>query len=512
MSSTNKSNTLIVTNMTCTHCESAIENELTKEMGIISVNAKYSSGKVNIAYDEKVIGLSKIIEVIEQAGYQVNHEMSEQQTGKIIQNNNIAQKKNTTQATTTMKRDYSDVIGVIVIIFAIYMVAKRFGLFDLLYQFPVAKESMGYGMLFVIGLLTSVHCVAMCGGICLSQCVNANDSTKAISKWAALKPSLLYNLGRVISYTVIGGIVGALGSVITFSGTMKGIVQILAGVFMVIMGINMLGVFPVLRKFNPRMPKIFAKKIYEQKQSNSPLYIGLLNGLMPCGPLQAMQIYAFSTGSPITGALSMFLFSIGTVPLLFAFGAISSFLSKKFTSKMMMVSAVLVIVLGLFMFNYGANLSGIVLPGSNVSSNSAKTENIAKVEDGIQTITTGLSSGRYEPIVVQKGTPVKWIIQAEDGDINGCNNTIIIPKLGIRKKLEVGDNVIEFTATDSGTIGYSCWMGMIRSNITVVDNLKDLKSSTIPENNSQTQQNTYDTELAPDTNSQTAPGGCCAVQ
>ena len=222
------------------------------------------------------------------------------------------------------------------------MIINRFGGFSIFNAFPQAEEGMGYGMLFVIGLLTSIHCVAMCGGINLSQCVPQQAATNG-GKFAALRPSILYNLGRVISYTVVGGIVGALGSVVSFSGTAKGIVQLAAGIFMVIMGLNMLNIFPWLRKLNPRMPKIFARKINEQKSSKSPLYVGLLNGLMPCGPLQAMQLYALSTGNPFKGALSMFLFSLGTVPLMFGMGALSSILSKKFTGKMMTTSAVLVV-------------------------------------------------------------------------------------------------------------------------------------------------------------------------
>lgn len=484
MSSTIRNSLLKVTNMTCAHCESAIENELLKNEGILSVNAKYSSGKVQIVYDENIILLSKIIEIIEETGYHVQNEKQSGETGA---------KNSPSKSEVKQSRDYSDIVAVGVIIFAIYMLGKRFGLFNIIYQFPVAKEGMGYGMLFLIGLLTSIHCVAMCGGICLSQCVSTDNTNKPVNKWRSLQPSLLYNLGRVVSYTVIGGVVGALGSVISFSGAMKGFVQILAGAFMVIMGINMLGIFPSLRKFNPRMPKIFARKIYEQKQSRSPLYIGLLNGLMPCGPLQAMQLYALSTASPIKGALSMLIFSVGTVPLLFAFGAISSFLSKKFTNKMMTVSAVLVITLGLFMFSYGANLSGITLPGATNSTATIKTENIAKVEDGIQTVTTGLASGRYEPIVVQKGIPVRWVIQAKQGDINGCNNAIVISKFGITKKLKLGDNVIEFTPDEEGVVKYSCWMGMIRSSITVVDDVKNINTKSLPKDNSNQ-----------------SSGGCCA--
>jgi len=317
----------------------------------------------------------------------------------------------------------------------------------------------------------------MCGGINLSQCVpNVNTSCENSKKKSNLRPSILYNLGRVISYTVIGGIVGALGSIIAFSGMAKGLVAIIAGVFMVIMALNMLNLFPWLRKLNPRMPKIFAQKINAQKKSNSPLYVGLLSGLMPCGPLQAMQLYALSTGDPLKGALAMLVFSLGTVPLMFGLGAISSLLSKKFTSKMMTASAVLVLILGVFMFSNGMSLSGIDLSSfsPNASSETAaasgtpQTNNAPTVSDGVQTVTTKLSPNSYEPITVKVGVPVKWIIRADASDINGCNNQILVPKYNIQKKLVAGDNIIEFTPTESGTVPFSCWMGMIKSKITIV--------------------------------------------
>lgn len=120
--------------------------------------------------------------------------------------------------------------------------------------------------------------------------------------------------------------------------------------------------------------------------------------------------------------------------------------------------------------------SGIAIPSAR---GDAKSGNIAVVNDGLQLITTGLPSGRYEPITVQKGIPVKWTIKAEDGDINGCNNRIIIPKYNKELKLKIGDNVIEFTPSESGVVPYSCWMGMIRSQITVVDDINDI-SATAP--------------------------------
>jgi sulfite exporter TauE/SafE len=298
----------------------------------------------------------------------------------------------------------------------------------------------------------------MCGGINLSQCIPQTGGTP-------VRSSLLYNVGRVLSYTAIGGIVGALGSVITLSGAFKGIVQLIAGVFMVIMGINMLGIFPWLRRLQPQLPKGLSRIVSRAKgKNNSPFIVGLLNGLMPCGPLQAMQLFALSTGSAVAGALSMLLFSLGTVPLMFGVGALSSLLSKKFTSKVMTAGAVLVTVLGLTMFTQGASLSGLSLNIASVGSQVSDST----IVDGYQVVSSTLKSGEYPKIRVQAGVPVKWTINAPQGTINGCNNRLIIQEYGVEFQFKTGDNVIEFTPAKAGNIPYSCWMGMIRSTITVV--------------------------------------------
>ena len=279
---------------------------------------------------------------------------------------------------------------------------------------------------------------------------------------------MLYNLGRVIAYTIIGGIVGGIGSVVSFSGAARGIVTLFAGTFMVIMGLNMLNIFPWLRRFNIRMPKFIGNKIRNEKSGKGPLYVGLLNGLMPCGPLQSMQLYALGTGSILTGALSMFYFSLGTVPLMFGLGALSSLITNKLSHKIMKASAILVITLGFVMLNRGFSLSGITLPSLN-----ANQSNVAVIKDGTQIVKMKIESGRYAPITVQKGIPVKWIIEADKDDLNGCNNPVTIPKYNIQKSLVPGENIIEFTPKEEGTITYTCWMGMISSTISIVDDVNN---------------------------------------
>lgn len=105
------------------------------------------------------------------------------------------------------------------------------------------------------------------------------------------------------------------------------------------------------------------------------------------------------------------------------------------------------------------------------SSDNANGTAKAIVSDGVQTVATTLDNGIYDPIIVQKGIPVKWTITANDGDLSSCNNKMLIRDYNVEKKLIVGENVIEFTPTKSGKIVYSCWMGMVGSTITVVDDI-----------------------------------------
>lgn len=443
---------LKVDDMVCVNCENLIEEVLLEKDGLIKVEASYSKGTVKIDYDEDKISINDLIKIINEEGYKAFDP-----NNKIINENVDSKNKK------SINKDEDNTFLMLVIVLGGLLFLNKFGLLNIFNAFPTANENTSYGMLFIIGLFTSLHCVSMCGGINLSQCLN-NNVTNDKGKLSTVKPAFLYNSGRVISYTIFGGIVGGIGSVISFTGWMQGLIQLIAGIFMVIMGLNMLNIFPWLRKLNPKMPKFFAKK-FKSKNNNSPFFVGLLNGLMPCGPLQAMQIYALSTGSVTKGAISMFLFSLGTVPLMFGIGALSSYMSKKFSNKIMKFGAVLVVVLGFVMFNNGLALSGINLSQGSGASSAVRAE----VEGDVQVVTTELKGGRYEPVIVEVGKPVKWNIKASNGSINGCNNRMFIREYGIEKSLEIGDNIIEFTPTETGTYTYSCWMGMIRSKIYVVN-------------------------------------------
>lgn len=416
--------------MFCQNCEQKISTALLSTHGINSVKVSCRSGIADIEYDENAVSLKEIINIIENAGYTA---LKDTEKSVNLQN-----------------------IYILIILLALYIILKRFGLLNIFKTFPSIETGISCGMLFIIGLLTSVHCIAMCGGINLSQSVNSVKNGGSV-----IKSNLMYNLGRVISYTIIGGIVGAAGSVISFGGGFRGIVAIIAGVFMIIMGANMLGLFRFLRI---HVPARLVLPLNRFKHGKSSFVIGLLNGLIPCGPLQTMQLYALYTGSFFSGALSMFLFSMGTVPLMLLFGTVSGKLNKRFASKLLAVSAVLVVVLGIGMLSNGLNLSGI-----QFNHKTAGYENMAVLSDGYQTVRTEIDYGSYEPITVKKDVPVKWTINVPEGKLNGCNKEIIILEYDVDIELREGDNLVEFYPNESGIFGYSCWMGMINSTIEVID-------------------------------------------
>jgi len=435
--------------MTCINCQNKIEKKLKGTAGVQAVKVDYNTGKTDVTYDAAQTSFAEISAVIEKLGYQTLEGNARNQT-----------------------------LPMLVIIFGLFMLMQIFGTSSLAASFPIAKEGMSYAMLLVIGLFTGVHCIAMCGGINLSQTLrreSGGDSAAMGTTYSMLLPSFLYNGGRLVSYTLVGILVGALGSVITLSVRFQGIVQLAAGVFMVIMGINMLGLFPALRRLTPRMPKFFEGKL----NGRGPLVIGLLNGVMPCGPLQAMQLYALSTGSPVKGGISMFLFCAGTIPLMFALGAVSSALTgvkgRAFSRRIMQAGAIAVAALGLVMFSNGWALSSFkdntysrpapvqsAIPASNT------TPLMPEIKDGEQIVNSTLQPNRYPAITVQQGIPVRWTIKAPPGSINGCNNRIIIPEYGIQYAFQPGDNVIKFNPAKAGRFRFSCWMGMIKSTITVV--------------------------------------------
>lgn len=385
-----------------------------------------------------------------------------------------------TTSTKLSKRTVLILIGIVLLLVGLFIILKHTVNFNVLLFIrdlfnlkfvPELGANASLWLLFVVGLLTSIHCMGMCGGIMLTQTVKKNENAAAGIAAADSKPKIvvlpaaLYNLGRVISYTLIGAIVGGIGQVLTLSNTLKGLIPIIGGLFMIVMAINLMGFFPFLRHLQIGLPNSVIKKV-RRLSGKSPLIVGLLTGLMPCGPLQIVQLYALGTHSVIYGAVSMFVFSLGTVPGLFAFGALSSLISKRFSTVLIRISAILVALLGVIMIGRGLALEGVTLH-SSVSKDSYI---VSTVSGDVQTVTTTIGDMYFPPIEVSEGIKVIWTIKVDKEHLNDCNKAMVVPEYGIEKSFTIGDNVVEFMPDKTGEFTYTCWMGMIKSKIRVVPN------------------------------------------
>lgn len=292
--------------MKCHSCESTVEHEINQLSGISSIQADYENSMVIVTYDNELCSDIEILNAIKNCGFS--------------NKNNLLLK----------------VLGLSILVISMFFLGNN----------PLIGTSTSYilnetsfFMLFALGIFTSFHCIGMCGGIILIQTFNNYD------KISSLKSSFLYNLGRVISYTILGGIIGALGSVFASSTKIQSLIQLIAALFMIISGLNMIGI-KLFKKFT--LPSIFNKSTCVNNHKN-PFIIGYLNGFLPCGPLQTMQLYALSSGSFIMGASSMFVFSLGTVPVMLGFGYLSSKISERYSDRVLKYAGLLIIIFGLFM-------------------------------------------------------------------------------------------------------------------------------------------------------------------
>lgn len=213
---------------------------------------------------------------------------------------------------------------------------------------PELSAQASFGAVFLVGLLSSPHCLGMCGGILLGASTQHPSSVKA---------SLAYNGGRILAYTGIGAIFGALGTAISYSLSVKSMVFTMVGLTVTLIGANQWGFLPGLRALLPeqgtfcRLPAA-ARRRY----AGRPLVIGLLTGLMPCGSLYAMWLHAVSQGSAAGGAVSMLAFALGTAPLMLLFGAMGSLLPRRWNKYFLKASAILITAMGLRMLIMGLKM------------------------------------------------------------------------------------------------------------------------------------------------------------
>ena len=452
-----------VDGMTCRSCEITVERKWKKLAGVKKVHVNASTGKAELIIEGNTPTVSELERALGDDKYRVHQNFK-----KVTK----AEK----QFITDKRPSFWRLVGLFALVLLIGRIFSDLGLLNTNFSLGNATS---FGAIFLIGLVAaSSSCIAITGGLLLSAAAKFNERYASARPLARMRPVFLFLSGRIVSYTVLGGVLGIVGAALSPSPTVTAIIAIVAALYMLIMGLDMLHIAPSwLKSLIPRMSKSLSHRIMDAEGKEHPIApfgLGAATFFLPCGFTQALQLYALTTGSFGTGAITMLAFALGTAPALLALGWASSSLKGKAGKFFLQFSGALVIVLGLWNIQNGLTVLGhpISLPSFNVSSpaiaNSGGTIEPIVMDGNTQVIKMKMGYAGYEPnhFTVRAGTPVRWEV---DGDnAGGCTNVLVSRQLGIQQLLKKGQNIIAFTPQTPGEVQFSCSMGMVRGSITVL--------------------------------------------
>lgn len=387
---------------------------------------------------------------------------------------------------------------------------------------------------FVTGLTTGgLSCLAVQGGLLASSMAQQIESDLGGQSRKGSKiqlhlaaPILWFLLSKLIAYTILGFLLGWIGSLVQLSPIPRAILQIGIGIFMLGQALRILNVHPFFRIFNIETPAFIRRYIRKQSKNGNdfgtPIFLGALTVLIPCGITQVMMASAMASGNPLTGAALMFAFVLGTSPIFFVVAYFATQLGSKLEKYFMKFVAVVVMILALVTINSGLNLMGSpisferlflkanavqassdaplaasLLPigqettgnsggcncgmmknrkgglGSGALLNSPTPEptTLAPSEQtsGWNEVTVKVLNSNYSPDVVRikAGLPTRLTLVSKD--VFSCSLAFVIPTQNIQVLLDPTDTeTIELPAFASGDqIPFSCSMGMFTGMIIV---------------------------------------------
>jgi sulfite exporter TauE/SafE/copper chaperone CopZ len=327
-----------VEGMHCAACELVIEKKLSKVEGIKKVDAKLAKGKVYIETNV-ALNAADLSRLIEEDGYKIVDEKEAR--------GNINWKE----------LGIAFLIASIVVI--IFLLIQKSGIVNL-----VSADKITLPFVFFIGVIASLSsCMAVVGGLVLSL-------SSSYARGQKFKPLIAFHISRIVGFFFLGGLIGLLGSAFILTSATSFILNLALFIVMLILGINLLDIFPAARKFQIKMPKLLGKKAVGLENSSNPLapiLLGLATFVLPCGFTQSMQIYSLTTGTFIDGAITMFVFALGTFPILALISFASVKLSKTLQSGLFFkTSGLIVLFFALFNFTAALVAVGLISPIFNI--------------------------------------------------------------------------------------------------------------------------------------------------
>ena len=452
--------TIPIAGMHCRSCELLIEEKLQEIPEVVQVEVKYKKGTADIFYDAQKPNDQEIETAIREAGYTIGVAGKEPFFSRNIS-------------------DYQDLGIATLVLIAFFVAARNFGLTNFSFV-PSASSEATVVVVFLVGLTAGLStCMALVGGLVLGVSARYAEKHPEATVMQKFRPHLFFHLGRIVSYALLGGLLGVFGSSFRISGTLLGMLTLLIGIAMLLLGFKLVGVFPKLESASFVLPKWVSRwfggdhRMREYSHGNSAL-LGALTFFLPCGFTQAMQLLAVGSGSFASGALIMGLFALGTAPGLLGIGGLAAAVKGVFARRFFKFAGIVVVLFAFFNMSNGLALMGwrsaSLLPSEKAPLKS-DAPNMSVVppasRSGVQVVRLTQDGYGYHPqtVTVERGRPVRLIITSTNP--YSCASSLVIPKLNVQKNLQSGENIIEFTPTEVGTIPFSCSMGMYRGALIV---------------------------------------------
>lgn len=456
-----KTCTVRVAGMTCKSCEVFIESRWKAFPGINHVRADAHRGIVHIGYRDTEPSRARLAESLEGTQYRIAS------NGETVSRTRLSAGR---------------LLGVVVIAMGIALLFTKFGF---LKGAGSLSSSLGIGAAFVLGLVAAASsCVATVGGLMITAVTQYQRAVRIPTAMTRILPVASFIVGRTLSYGLLGGLLGALGAAFSPSPAVTGVIVIIAAVYMIVMGLDMLGIAPAfLKRLMPHMPKALSHGIMNASTSRHrgllpPFFLGAATFFIPCGFTQSLQIYALTTGSFLTSGLILGAFALGTAPVLGILGFSLASFTGRVRDFVFQCAGALVLLMGVWNIQNGLTITGHPLDTSWLkSARPVQAETQALKQDAYvyfdgteQIVRMKADYSGYTPsrFTIRAGVPTRW--QIDGSDARGCISAFQVPRLGIRKILEDGINEISFTAPQPGQYVFSCSMGMYRGVMNVIPN------------------------------------------
>ena len=335
----NKEYKFHVHGMHCASCVLLIEENLKDVGGVQSVHASLAKREVAVTGD---------------FGGKNEDEIAAMLTGYVKDNGYTLSRERQVHDKKLGEFAYAAPIAIALI--AGFVLLQKAGLVNL-----IQGDSVGLATAFLIGLVASVStCLAVVGGLVLSLSANY------VKEGDRTKPQIWFHAGRLIGFFALGGLIGALGSAFQLGVNGYFTLNLLVGIVMLVLGVNLLDVFHGAKRFQLTTPKFISRHALTASRAKhvfAPLVAGVATFFLPCGFTQAMQVYALGTGNFLSGAMTMLVFALGTLPMLaiLSFGG-SGIHDKWYAGVFFKTAGLVVVTLVLFNVLNALVVKGIIPP------------------------------------------------------------------------------------------------------------------------------------------------------